>query len=223
MSLSAPKEPRQRGLFITFEGGEGSGKSTQARGLAASLEALGRRVLLTREPGGTHGAEIMREMLLSGVLQPFGAEAETIALYAARQDHLELKIKPALQRGEVVICDRFSDSTRAYQGAADKVDMHLINALDEVVVHDCQPDITFLLDISVEKGLSRAKSRLTEGQSSDRFEKADLSFHTKLRDGFLSLAKQHKNRIQTINADRDEATIAADILQKVQARMTEER
>ena len=196
---------KQRGLFITFEGGEGSGKSTQSRMLADRLEQMGIDVVLTREPGGTEGAEIVREILLSGALQPFGPEVETIALYASRSDHLQSRITPALNEGKWVICDRFSDSTRAYQGTADKVDKKLIDALDALVVGRHQPDATFLLDLPAEDGLARARLRARNTGAPDRFEKADLAFHERLRHGFRTLAAREPGRIHLIDASRRQA------------------
>lgn len=211
----------RKGVFITFEGGEGSGKSTQARVLAERLQELGRPVLLTREPGGTEGAEIMRELLLSGALEPFGSEIETLVLYAARADHLDTRIKPAIDEGKWVICDRFSDSTRAYQGAADKVSPKLIKSLDKVVVGASQPDVTFLLDIPAENGLARARLRAAGTAAADRFEKADLGFHERLREGFLEIAAQEPHRLILINAARPIEDIADEIWASVQSRFAD--
>lgn len=217
----SPHENPQRGLFITFEGGEGSGKSTQARLLAESLEARGFDVVLTREPGGTDGAEIMREVLLSGAIEPFGPEVETAVLYAARADHLDSRIRPELAAGKWVICDRFSDSTRAYQGAADKVDPEFIEALDTIVVGATQPDISFFLDLPAEDGLARARLRRGEAAGADRFERADLAFHEKLRQGFLEIARKEPGRVCVINAARGIEDVATDIWQELQKRFPE--
>src|SRR5579863_2668447 len=142
-----------RGKFITFEGGEGTGKSTQAATLARHLESAGIKVLLTREPGGSPGAEIIRHVLLSGAAKPFGPEAEAMLFAAARDDHVRTTILPALDAGRWVICDRFADSTRVYQGVLGKVDHRLLKSLERVAVGDLAPDLTVILDVPVELGL----------------------------------------------------------------------
>ena len=144
-----------RGHFITFEGGEGSGKSTHAATLAQRLKSLGIEVVLTREPGGSTGAEVIRHILLSGIAKPLGAETEAILFAAARDDHLRTTIRPAVAAGKWVICDRFIDSTRVYQGALGKVDARLIRGLERVTVGDAMPDLTFLLDVPATVGLAR--------------------------------------------------------------------
>src|ERR1019366_2091236 len=148
-----------RGRFITFEGGEGSGKSTHARLLADRLNALGIEVVLTREPGGSPGAEIIRHILLSGITKPLGAETEAILFAAARDDHVRTTILPALLAGKWVICDRFIDSTRVYQGALGHVDPRLIRSLERVTVGPAVPDLTFILDVPAKIGLARASAR----------------------------------------------------------------
>ncbi|HEY1980382.1 MAG TPA: dTMP kinase, partial [Xanthobacteraceae bacterium] len=158
-----------RGKFITFEGGEGTGKSTQAAMLALRLEALGLAVQLTREPGGSPGAEIIRHVLLSGAAKPFGPEAEAMLFAAARDDHVRCTILPALEAGKWVICDRFIDSTRVYQGVLGKVDEQLIKRLERVSIGDLIPDLTLVLDVPVELGLDRVKLRRGEA-APDRFE-----------------------------------------------------
>src|ERR1700739_2463063 len=155
--------------FITFEGGEGTGKSTQAAMLALKLESLGIGIKLTREPGGSPGAEIMRHVLLSGAAKPFGPEAEAMLFAAARDDHIRCTIEPALEAGKWVICDRFIDSTRVYQGILGKVDEQVIKRLERVSIGDLAPDLTLILDVPVELGLERGKLRLGEG-GPDRFE-----------------------------------------------------
>ena len=210
------------GVFITFEGGEGSGKSTQSKLLAEALQQKGKTVCLTREPGGTQGAEIMRELLLSGALKSFGPEVETMMLYAARQDHMELVIKPALSKGAWVLCDRFSDSTRAYQGAADGVAPDFIDSLDQVVVGQHQPDVTFLLDIPAEDGLKRAQARRPDAEKTDRFEAADITFHEKLRQGFLTLAKSNPKRFVVLDARKKADDLAKDILSVLKNRFPEQ-
>ena len=157
-----------RGRFITFEGGEGSGKSTHAAALAKRLEKLGIAVVLTREPGGSAGAEIIRHILLSGIAKPLGAETEAILFAAARDDHVRNTILPALKAGKWVISDRFIDSTRVYQGALGKVDAKLIRSLERVTVGAAMPDLTFILDVPAKVGLARAKRRRGKG-ATDRF------------------------------------------------------
>jgi dTMP kinase len=151
-----------RGRFITFEGGEGTGKSTHSALLAARLQSLGIRVLLTREPGGSPGAEVIRHVLLSGVAKPLGVEAEALLFAAARGDHVGSTIEPALARGTWVICDRFIDSTRVYQGALGRLDPKFIRALERVTVGDLRPDLTFILDVPADVGLARASKRRGE-------------------------------------------------------------
>src|SRR5471032_2123145 len=157
-----------RGHFITFEGGEGSGKSTHAATLAQRLTSLGFDLVLTREPGGSPGAEIIRHILLSGLAKPLGAETETILFAAARDDHVRSTILPALKAGKWVVCDRFVDSTRVYQGALGKVDAKLIRSLERVTVGAAMPDLTFILDVPATVGLARAKRRRGKGASEDR-------------------------------------------------------
>src|SRR6202049_1794045 len=148
-----------RGKFITFEGGEGAGKSTQASALARRLEALGLGVLLTREPGGSPGAEIIRHVLLSGAAKPLGADAEAMLFAAAREDHVRCTIEPALAAGKWVVCDRFADSTRVYQGALGKVDARFIRGLERISIGELVPDITLVLDLPVGEGLKRMGER----------------------------------------------------------------
>ncbi len=193
-----------RGKFITFEGGEGAGKSTHTAGLAVMLERRGIEVVLTREPGGSPGAEIIRHIILSGIAKPLGAETETILFAAARDDHVRTVIEPALAAGKWVICDRFVDSTRVYQGVLGKVDMKLIRGLERVTVGATMPDLTFVLDVPANIGLARAKTR--RGTSAaDRFESETIEFHEELRKAFLVLAEREPKRIVVIDgrAPRD--------------------
>jgi dTMP kinase len=203
-----------RGRFITLEGGEGAGKSTQARRLAAFLEQRGLDVVMTREPGGSPGAEIMRHVLLSGGAEPFGPEAETMLFAAARRDHLAVTIKPALERGAWVICDRFADSTRVYQGHAGKVPLGFIQALERVTVGQDRPDLTLILDLPVKVGLARVASR---GEATDRFEKEGLAFHNKLRAGFKAIARAEPERCRLIDAAAEADVVAESIRQAVTA------
>src|ERR1700690_2182257 len=167
-----------RGKFITLEAGEGTGKSTQAAMLALRLEALGLAVHLTREPGGSPGAEIIRHVLLSGAAKPFGPDVEAMLFAAARDDHVRCTILPALDTGKWVICDRFTDSTRVYQGILGQVDQRLIKGLERVSVGDLAPDLTLVLDVPVELGLKRAAGRRGK-KAADRFEAEEFEFHQK--------------------------------------------
>ena len=199
-----------RGRFITFEGGEGTGKSTHVARLAERLKQFGVGVQVTREPGGSPGAEIMRYVILSGVAKPFGAEAEAVLFAAARDDHLKTVIRPALERGIWVICDRFADSTRVYQGVAGDVDTRSIRALERIVVGDTKPDLTFILDVPAALGMQRAAKRRGAGDA-DRFEKEALAFHEKLRDGFLMLAASEPERCVLIDATASKDEVADQI------------
>ncbi len=187
-----------RGRFITFEGGEGSGKSTHAAALEERLELFGIDVVLTREPGGSAGAESIRHILLSGIAKPHGAETEAILFAAARDDHVRTTIRPALLAGKWVICDRFIDSTRVYQGVLGKVDGKLIRSLERVTVGAAMPDLTFLLDVPANVGLARAKHRRGAG-SVDRFEAESLKFHEALRHAYIALAAHEPRRCVVID------------------------
>ena len=199
-----------RGKFITLEGGEGTGKSTQAKLLVERLKTLGITSVLTREPGGSIVAEIIRYVLLSGAAKPLGAEAETMLFAAARDDHLTQTIRPALERGEWVVCDRFSDSTRVYQGTLGQVDLRLIKRLEKITVGDTKPDLTLVLDVPATIGLARAKSRRGTDQS-DRFESEDLAFHERLREAFRQLASSEPDRCILIDAGLSKDRVASDI------------
>jgi dTMP kinase len=199
-----------RGRFITLEGGEGAGKSAQARRLAASLRAIGVETVATREPGGTPHAEKLREAILSGALRDLGPEAEAIAFAAARIDHVDELIRPALARGAWVVCDRFADSTRAYQGAAGSLSPAFIERLERIAIGETRPDLTLILDIDPERGLARAAARRGAG-AKDRFEGEGLAFHRTLADAFLAIAKAEPGRCVVIDASRDEERVATDI------------
>lgn len=196
--------------FITFEGGEGTGKSTHASLLAARLRSFGISVSQTREPGGTTGAEIMRYILLSGAARPLGPNAEAMLFAAARDDHLTTLIRPALARGKWVVCDRFADSTRIYQGVVGKVDQRAIRAMERIIVGDTRPDLTFILDVPPKEGMRRAAHRRGTGDA-DRFEAETLIFHQKLRDGFLTLAANEPERCVLIDATLPKDDVAAQI------------
>ncbi|MHA1134837.1 MAG: dTMP kinase, partial [Alphaproteobacteria bacterium] len=177
------------GRFITFEGGEGSGKSTQAGILANRLSRAGRAVFATREPGGSPAAEEIREALLAGEISQFGPLAEAVMFAVARGDHVDTSIKDSLQEGKWVVCDRFVDSTRAYQGVTGGVPRGLINALEQLTVGALSPDVTFILDIPADEGLARAQAR-AEGAEPDRFEGQELMTHERIRRAFLDIAEE---------------------------------
>jgi dTMP kinase len=207
-----------RGKFITFEGGEGAGKSTQALALAKRLQALGHRVVVSREPGGSAGAEAIRHVLLSGAAKPLGPHAEAILFAAARADHLRQTIGPALERGDWVISDRFADSTRIYQGVLGNVEARMIARLEKLTVGELGPDLTIILDIPPEEGLARAAKRRGEAQI-DRFEGEAFDFHKKLREAYLELAEREPQRCVVINAGADPATVAEFVWAAVNARL----
>jgi len=212
-------DARNKGRFITLEGGEGVGKSTQAQLLAKKLELMGVAVVLTREPGGSPGAEILREVILSGAAAPFGPAAEAILFSAARIDHIDQTIAPALDRGAWVICDRFADSTRAYQGAAGKLDPALIASLERVAVGDVRPDLTLVLDLAPDKGLARAAARRGKDSAADRFEREGAAFHETLRQAFLAIARAEPKRCVVIDADRPPQEVAQAIWASVRERL----
>ncbi|HEY4191273.1 MAG TPA: dTMP kinase [Mesorhizobium sp.] len=188
------------GVFITFEGGEGAGKSTQIDRLAGKLRAKKYDVVVTREPGGSPGAEAVRHVLLSGAAEPFGPEMEALLFAAARSDHVEQLIKPAIARGAIVLCDRFMDSSRVYQGVTGGVDAGLMDALENVAVHGAVPDMTLILDIDPAEGLARAASRRGEHAVADRFEKEVLEIHRQRRAAFLAIAAAEPDRCIVIDA-----------------------
>jgi len=207
-----------RGRFITFEGGEGSGKSTHAKVLAERLQSMGIEVVRTREPGGSPGAEVIRHILLSGIAKPLGAETEAILFAAARDDHVRTVIRPALVDGKWVICDRFIDSTRVYQGVLGKVDMKLIRSLERVTVGAAMPDLTFILDVPATVGLARAKSRRA-GDKIDRFEAESVEFHEDLRRAYRSLAAEEPRRIHVIDGRPPRDVVAERIWEIVDRRL----
>jgi len=209
--------------FITLEGGEGTGKSTQARRLGAKLEELGHKVTLTREPGGSPGAEAIRALLVTGDTNRWTPLGEALLHFAARQEHLANTIRPALARGEWVICDRFVDSTVAYQGAAQGFDQSAITRLAELVIGDTMPSLTLILDLPVEVGLARAKSRAgaapaTQG-SEDRYERMGTAFHETLRRTFLEIAKAEPGRCAVIDGAQDMDEVARQIWHTVSSRL----
>lgn len=210
MNEIAVKPPTGRGRFITFEGGEGSGKSTQIKRLADRLKAAKLRTIVTREPGGSPGAEIMRHLVLSGMGKLLGPDAETLLFAAARDDHVRTLIQPALNQGTWVLCDRFFDSTRAYQGSLGSVPPALINAMQRVTIGDLKPDLTIILDVPVEIGLQRAAARRGSA-TPDRFESEDLQFHRDLREAYRRIAAEDPSRCVLIDANADPATVAGRV------------
>lgn len=196
------------GVFITFEGGEGSGKSTQARMACERLRQGGRQVVLTREPGGAPGAEAIRNLLVCGEPDRWSPLAEALLFAAARDEHLRTTIRPALASGAVVVSDRFADSTRAYQGAAGGVGADAIEFLENRVVGPTQPDLTIILDIDPAAGMARAAAR---AGGEDRFEKKPARFHAALRDAFLAIARQDPDRCVVVGADRQVGPVAEDV------------
>ena len=201
-----------RGRFITIEGGEGAGKSTQLALLAAALERAGIAVQRTREPGGSAGAEAIRRLLLDGSDERWDAVAEALLLYAARRDHVERLIAPALQRGFWVLCDRFADSTLAYQGYGRGFPLSDLAALHRLTLGDFAPDLTLILDLPATEGLARAVRR---ANSPDRFERLDSAFHQRLRDGFRRIAAAEPQRCVLIDAAGDEASVHRAMLAAV--------
>lgn len=203
------------GLFISFEGIDGSGKSTQARLLAEHLGGQGRDVVLTREPGGSAGAEEIRRLVLEGDKDRWSPETELLLFTAARRDHLERVILPAIDAGQVVICDRFADSTRMYQGLG-RADLRgLVDQLHELMIGR-EPDVTVLIDIAPDVGLGRALSR---GGGEERFESFGEGLQARMRAGFLALAEEFAARFVVIDGGREVAAVAGDVAHAVEARL----
>ncbi|PSH69391.1 dTMP kinase [Phyllobacterium brassicacearum] len=199
-----------QGLFITFEGGEGAGKSTQIARLAEHLRAQGDDVLVTREPGGSPGAEAVRHVILSGAAEPFGPAMEALLFAAARNDHVEQVMRPALRSGQMVLCDRYIDSSRVYQGVTGNLDPDLMRAIERAAINGLMPDLTIILDLAAEVGLQRANARRGAG-AADRFEKETIDMHHKRRDAYLAIAKAEPERCQVVAADRPAGEIAREI------------
>jgi dTMP kinase len=204
-----------RGRFITFEGGEGVGKSTQIRRLVTRLEATGREIVATREPGGSPGAEAIRDMVLRGAADRWSPVTETLLMYAARRDHIERVIRPALARGAWVVCDRFADSTTAYQGAAGGTDPGLIAAMERFVLEEVRPDLTRIFDLDPELGLARAADR---AGAEMRFESKGAAFHTRLRSAFLEIAAREPERCVVIDANGSIDQVETSVWEAVQDR-----
>ena len=218
MAETAVKRTSGRGRFITFEGGEGSGKSTHIKRLAERLNAAKLRTIVTREPGGSTGAEIIRHLVLSGMGKLLGPDAETLLFAAARDDHVRTVIQPALNQGLWVLCDRFSDSTRAYQGRLGKVAPGVLNAMERVTIGGLKPDLTIILDVPVEVGMQRAAKR-RGGGAPDRFEAEDIRFHEGLREAYRQIAAAEPERCVLIDATADADTVAANIWTALRERL----
>ncbi len=204
------------GLFITFEGGEGAGKSTQIKRLAEYFRHAGRDVVLSREPGGTAAAEDVRALLVNGDPGRYSSTAEALLNYAARDSHLRNVIRPALANGQIVLCDRFFDSTRVYQGVAGDCPQVLIDTLEKQVVGTTMPDLTLIFDLDPVLGLERARSR--GAGLEDRYERKGIAFHQKLRLGFLEIARNEANRCAIIDASLPIENVWLQILSVLKAR-----
>ncbi|WP_342362538.1 dTMP kinase [Terrarubrum flagellatum] len=215
----ASSKPARRGRFITFEGGEGAGKSTQIKLLAASLREAGLTVDETREPGGSPRAELIRKFILSGEAKPMGVATEVFLFNAARYDHVVNRIAPALSAGTWVLCDRFADSSRVYQSVAGGVDMALARGLETLVVGETRPDLTFILDLPAEIGLARASARRGASDTADRFEAESLAMHECIRAGYLAIAEEEPARCAVIDANGEPAEVASAIRRIVAERL----
>ena len=210
-------ETVETGRLITFEGGEGAGKSTQVSILVERLRNAGRHAIATREPGGSPAAEDIRETLLSGKVKQFGPFAEALLFSIARADHIDTVIGDALARGQWVVCDRFLDSTRAYQGATGGVPAPVISALERLTLHGIMPNLTIVLDIPVEEGLARMARRRG---APDRFESQDVAQHERIRKAFLTIAEEEPGRCVVIDARKPEALVAEDVWEAVAERLS---
>jgi len=207
---------KDKGYFISFEGIDGSGKSTQIKKLARFLKTLDFDVIITREPGGSVGGEEIRNLLLQGQVDRWSAETEILLFTAARRDHLERIILPAIDDGKIVLCDRFTDSTRMYQGMRGPNLRNLVDMLNEKVINR-DPDLTIIIDIDPEISLKRAKSRKT---AEERFEDFGVELQVKMRKGFIELAKEFSNRIELVNGQQSVDRLAQDICSLVKAKLS---
>lgn len=204
------------GLFITFEGGEGAGKSTQIALLAEHLRELGQNVVITREPGGSAGAEAVRYVILSGNAECYGPAMEALLFAAARADHIDERIRPAVEQGQIVLCDRFIDSSRVYQGVTGNLNPVFMAAIERIAIDGILPDLTIILDISAEKGLARAKKRRGT-EIVDRFEKEGPAVHEARRQAFLFIAREEPDRCHVVDADKSVDEISDEINRRVDA------
>lgn len=214
----------EQGLFITFEGGEGSGKTTQINRLSSTLSQLGYKVLTTREPGGTPEGEKIRDLIVQRDAGNWVPMAEVLLLFAARIMHVSKVIKPALEEGKIVICDRFADSTTAYQGYGHGVDQHVLDEINTIAMGHFKPDITFILDIDPEVGLQRSDRRLAAEQfqvkqREDRYEQLDIEFHKRLRRGFLDIAQKEPDRCHILDGSQDIDTVSKQIADIVRGKV----
>ncbi len=204
-------------MFVTFEGGEGTGKSTQALILADTLKKRGIEVILTREPGGSPGAEIIRNLLVTGSVDRWSTMSEVLLMYAARADHWLNTIKPALEAGTWVLCDRFADSTVAYQGYGRGVNKGFLQLLYMHIVGDIEPNLTFIFDLDVSLGIKRANARMVgDAVVEGRFEAMDIAFHERIRNGFLEIAKKNLQRCHVLDANAHPREVHKQILRVLQ-------
>jgi len=215
------KSAPQKGVFITFEGGEGAGKSTQIKRLAAKLEDHGREVVVTREPGGSPGAEAVRHVLLSGAAEHLGPEMEAVLFSAARSDHVDTVIRPALEDDAVVLCDRFFDSTRVYQGITGDVDMNLLKQLEVIACEKAWPDLTIIIDVEPDIGMRRANSRRAKSEQPDRFEKETLEKQVQRRNAYLQIAESEPDRCHVVDGNSTPARVFQQVWKAVQQRLGE--
>ena len=206
-----------RGKLITLEGGEGAGKTTLIRGLTKALAARGIDVVVTREPGGTPGAELLRDILLNGDVQRWSSRTEALLMYAARVDHVERRIKPALDCGAWVICDRFADSTRAYQGVGGGLKAEEIEELRHFALGEFGADLTLIVDIDPEEGLARTLAR---GEKATRFEKFDSGYHARLRQAFLDIAAEEPERCAVLDGTQPAEAVLENAMALIDARLS---
>lgn len=212
-------KPKNESFFITIEGGEGAGKSSQIASLEKNLKNLGYKVLVTREPGGTPGAEAVRHVLLSGAAEHLGPDMEAILFSAARADHVDNVIKPALKKKQIVICDRFFDSTRVYQGITGNVSMALLKSLEKVACGPIWPDLTLILDLDPKLGMERAAKRRNKSVAPDRFEKEAIELQIERRNGFLDIANSEPDRCAIIDASGTISAVSNRIWEQVNERL----
>lgn len=209
------------GLFISFEGGEGSGKTTQIRRLESWFRQRGREVVVTREPGGSPGAEEIRNLLLTGDLGRWDAVTEALLMFASRRDHVERTIRPALAEGKVVLCDRFADSSVAYQGFGHGLGAEFIRNLWQIAIDGFKPDLTLIFDLPVEVGLERAGARFANiSAAEDRFERMGTEFHQRLRNGFIEIARKNPERCEIIDANGDIDLVCERMISVVSTRLS---
>ena len=209
------------GLFISFEGGEGSGKTTQIRRLESWFHQRGRDVVVTREPGGSPGAEEIRNLLLTGDPGRWDAVTEALLMFASRRDHVERTIRPSLADGKVVLCDRFADSSVAYQGFGHGLGAEYIQNLWQIAIGDFKPDLTLIFDLPVEVGLERAGARFANvSAAEDRFERMGTEFHQRLRNGFIEIARKNPERCEIVDADGDIDLVCERMISVVSSRLS---